>query len=163
VRTFPLADAAEAGDDGRVHDLLHRDPAAVNEPRDDGWTPLHLSAFYGRTDAAELLLTHGADANVLSTNAMANRPLHAAVAGRHLPLVWLLLRHGADPNVRQHGGWTPLHGAAQHGDIEIARTLLEYGADPDTRSDDTRNASDLAMAGGHGEVVELLKRATARE
>jgi ankyrin repeat protein len=162
VRTFPLADAAEAGDDGRVHDLLHRDPAAVNDPRDDGWTPLHLAAFYGRTAAAELLLAHGADANVVSANGMANRPLHAAVAGRHLPLVGLLLRYGADPNARQHGGWTPLQGAAQHGDMDIARTLLDHGADPAARSDDTRNASDLALAGGHGEVVELLRRAMAR-
>ena len=163
MRTFPLADAAEAGDDGRVHELLHQDPTAADLPRDDGWTPLHLAAFYGRAAAAELLLTHHADPNVISTNAMANRPLHAAVAGRHLALVELLLRHGADPNVPQHGGWTPLQGAAQHGDVPIIRVLLAHGADPDARSDDGRNASDLALAGGHGEVVELLSRADARE
>ncbi len=162
MRAFPLADAAEAGDDGRVHELLQRDPGAVNEPRDDGWTPLHLAAFYGRAGVAELLLTHRADANAVSTNAMVNRPLHAAVAGRHREIVELLLRHGADPNARQHGGWTPLQGAAQHGDAAIIRALVAHGADPAARSDDGRNASDLALAGGHGEVVELLRRADRR-
>ena len=163
MRTFPLADAAEAGDEARVHQLLHQEPDAVNLPRDDGWTPLHLAAFYGRAAVAELLLTHHADANAVSTNAMANRPVHAAVAGRHLAVVELLLRHGANPNLPQHGGWTPLQGAAQHGDPAIIQALLAHGADPAPRSDDGRNASDLALAGGHSEVVELLSRADARE
>ena len=163
MRTFPLADAAEAGDDGRVHELLDRDPADVNRTRDDGWTPLHLAAFYGRTAVAEMLLARGADANAISTNAMANRPLHAAVAGRHLAVVELLLRHGADPDAAQHGGWTPLQGAAQHGDQSIIRALLARGADPAARSDDGRNASDLAAAGGHSGVGELRGRATVRE
>jgi ankyrin repeat protein len=163
VRPFPLADAAEAGDEGRVHELLQRDPGALNEPRDDGWTPLHLAAFYGRAGVARLLLRHHADANAVSTNAMANRPLHAAVAGRHASLVELLLRHGADPDAAQHGGWTPLQGAAQHGDIAIIQALLAHGADPTARSEDGRNASDLALAAGHGEVVELLSRADRRE
>ena len=159
---FELADAAEAGDAPLVHQLLHRDAAAIDLPRQDGWTPLHLAAFYGRLEVAELLVSHGADVNVMSTNAMANRPLHAAVAGRHLPVVELLLGHGADASASQHGGWTPLQGAAQHGDLAIVAALLSHGADPAARSDDGRNASDLALAGGHSEVVELLSRARAR-
>ena len=160
---FELADAAEAGDLPRVHLLLERDPAAIDLPRQDGWTPLHLAAFYGRTDVAELLLSQGAGVDVASANVMTNRPLHAAVAGRHLALVELLLGHGADPNAPQHGGWTPLQGAAQHGDLATIRVLLAHGADPAARSDDGRKASDLALAGGHSEVVELLSRVAARE
>jgi hypothetical protein len=33
---FELADAAEAGDAPLVHQLLHRDPAAIDLPRQDG-------------------------------------------------------------------------------------------------------------------------------
>ena len=156
-----IAAAAEAGDAERIREILQRDASAVNTPNTDGWTPLHLAAFYGRREAATVLLDHGADVAAASTNGMANQLLHAAAAGRHLSLVELLLAHGADPNARQHGGWTPLQAAAQHGDAAMIRVLLAHGADVEALSDDGRNAIDLAAAAGHGEVVELLRRDAA--
>ena len=158
-----IAAAAGTGDAERIREILQRDASAVNLPNTDGWTPLHLAAFYGHREAATVLLDHGADAAAVSTNGMANQPLHAAAAGRHLELVELLLAHGADPNARQHGGWTPLQAAARHGDAAMARVLLAHGADVEALSDDGRNAIDLARAAGHGEVVELLRRDAAPE
>ena len=73
----------------------------------DGWTPLHLAAFFGKGDAARLLLNKGASVTARSTNQMANTPLHAAAAGKHAEIVKLLLDHGANANARQHGGWAP--------------------------------------------------------
>jgi ankyrin repeat protein len=156
-----IASAAEAGYAERIREILQRDASAVNVPNTDGWTPLHLAAFYGRREAAQVLLDHGADVAAVSTNDMANQPLHAAAAGRHLELVELLLAHGADPNAQQHGGWTPLQAAAQHGDAAMTRVLLAHGADVEALSDDGRNAIDLATAAGHDEVVELLRRDAA--
>ncbi len=151
-----LAAAAQAGDAERVAALLRADPSALDARNADGWTALHLAAHYGHADVVRLLLTHGADVAVRSTNTLANQPLHAAVAGGRTAVVELLLAQGADANATQHGGWTPLHGAAQLGDVAMVRALLARGADVAVRSADGPNANDLAMAAGHPEVVALL-------
>ena len=140
-----ITSAAEAGQAERIREILQRDASAVNTANAEGWTALHLAAFYGHREAAGVLLDHGADVAAVSANAMANQPLHAAAAGRHLSLVALLLEHGADAN------------AQQHGDAAMIRLLLRHGADAEALSDDGHNAIDLATAAGHGEVVGLLR------
>ena len=114
--------ASILGDVDELDALLTANRSLVGLLSEDGWTPLHLSAFFGKTEAARLLLNKGALVNAKSTNPMQNMPLHAAAAGRHLELVNLLIEHGAPVNARQHGGWSPLHAAAQNGDIEISQS-----------------------------------------
>jgi ankyrin repeat protein len=79
---------------------------AVNSHAYDGWTPLHLSAFFGHAEAARLLLESGASINAVSTNNLRNTPLHAAVAARRTEVAILLLEHGADPYAIDGGGYT---------------------------------------------------------
>ena len=43
-------EACAAGEMERVERLLASDPAAVNTFSADGWTPLHLAAFFGHTE-----------------------------------------------------------------------------------------------------------------
>lgn len=48
-----------------------------------GWTPLHLSTYFGHRSVAEQLLTHGADINAV--NDAGDTPLHkAAFIGREV-------------------------------------------------------------------------------
>jgi ankyrin repeat protein len=123
----------------------------------DGWTALHLAAFFGHVDAARELLNKGAVINARSTNAMKNMPLHAAAAGRSLPVVTLLIERGADTNAQQHGGWTPLHSASANGDLEMVRALVEGGADTAARADNQQLPLDLALTKGHQAVVDFLE------
>lgn len=81
-------------------------PGAVNAFAYDGWTPLHLAAFFGQLDAARLLLDAGADVEAVSHNGMRNTPLHAATAGKHEPIALLLLQRGANPHVLDAGGFS---------------------------------------------------------
>src|SRR5882724_7305787 len=53
--TMSLFEACAAGEIERVERLLVGDPHAVNGFSMDGWTPLHLAAFFGHTKLAELL------------------------------------------------------------------------------------------------------------
>lgn len=159
VRSGAAVDAHTAsamGDTTRIEKSLAADPEVVNKHSVDGWTPLHLAAFFGQKRAAELLLSRGASALARSTNAMNNHPIHAAAAGRSRDLVALLLEHGAEVNATQHGGWTPLHAAAQNGDPEMTAVLLANGADPSIRADNNQSALDLALGKGAQEVVDLL-------
>jgi ankyrin repeat protein len=136
--------------------LLDDDPQAVDSSAGDGFTPLHLAAFFARPETARLLLDRGAGLETISRNEMAVRPLHAAVAGRSLEITALLVTRGAEPGSRQRGGWTPLHGAAEQGNLEMVRALLAHGARIDLASDDGRTALQLAEANGHQDLVRLL-------
>jgi len=148
--------AALAGDDTRIVELLADDRSLAGNYSHDGWTPLHLAAFFGNQACAEILLANGADVHVRSRNTMQNEPLHAAAAGRHVEVVRVLLAHGADVNARRHGGWTALHAAADNGSVEMAKVLLAHGAIEQSRADNNQTPLDLALTKGHQAMVDLL-------
>ncbi len=150
-------DAAAVGRTRGLEALLAGDPELARARASDGFTALHLAAFFGHEDAAALLLEHGADANAVAHDAeLELAPLHSAAAGGNSKLVALLLEHGADPNARQPGGSTALHAAAQNGDRESVEALLERGADRAARTDEGRTAAELAAAASHDDVRQLL-------
>ena len=122
-------DAAAVGDADRLAELLDGDPNLTGAFSSDGYTPLHLAAFFGRGDAARLLLDRGADVGAVSRNDMEVQPLHSAVAGKHREIVAALLVAGADPNARQQGGFTPLLAAEEHDDTDMVRLLMDHGAE----------------------------------
>ena len=98
--------ACVAGQSASVLKSINEDPALLESHSSDGWTPLHLAAFFGHKELAEAILERGAQVDARSTNAMQNTPLHAATAGRQVELMKLLLEHGANPDATQEGGWT---------------------------------------------------------
>jgi uncharacterized protein len=102
-----IHEAAAVDDVARLEEILRDDATAVDSYTMDGWTPLHLAAFFGAPRAGTFLLAHGATLHTLSTNAMTNTPLHAALAAKQLPMVRLLLEAGADPTMAC-AGFTPL-------------------------------------------------------
>jgi uncharacterized protein len=149
--------ASILGETPRVDELLAANRSLVSALSEDGWTPLHLAAFFGAADTARLLLNKGAAVDARSTNSMENMPLHAAAAGGHAEIVKLLVDFGADVNARQHGGWTPLHAAAQNGDLTMAEALVAAGADVSARADNNQRPLDLALTQGRQQMVEFLE------
>jgi ankyrin repeat protein len=149
-----LFEAAALGRSERVAELVAASPDAVQAEAADGFTALHLAAFFGHLEAAAVLLEHGAAPDVVAGNGSQLRPLHSAATGGHAAIVGLLLERGADPDARQQGGYVPLHSAAGRGDEVSVRLLLEGGADRNLRADDGRRPCDVAT--GDGRVAELL-------
>ena len=147
-------EAAAVGDTARLGELL-ADPAAV---ADDGFTPLHLAAFFRHPDAVRLLLDRGAPVDAVAGNPTKVRPLHSAAAGGDFDCVRLLVDAGADVNAAQQSGFVPLHAAAQNGDEAALEALLAAGADPSVATEDGRTAADLAREAGHDAVVARLTR-----
>jgi len=150
-------EAAALGYIDRLRERLSEDPSRATAFSADGFTALHYPAFFGKAEAARVLLEAGAGVNVYSRNDFAVEPLHSAAAGRHLEVCRILLAAGADVNARQRHGFTPLHAAAQHGDDELVELLLSAGADPAARLDDGKTPAETADAAGHIDIANRLR------
>jgi ankyrin repeat protein len=154
-------DSFECAALGRTTDLIgivSKAPSTLTSRSPDGFTLLHLAAYFGHTDVVERLLRYGAPVDAVSANPSVVRPLHSAVAAGSVRVVQILLTAGAEIDAPQRGGWTALHGAAQRGDADMVELLLRHGANAEVRSDDGRTPIDLAREQGHEAIAARLVR-----
>lgn len=152
-----IFEAAATGSTSRLDQILSADPSTTRESS-DGWTPLHLAAFFGRTDAARRLMDGGADLKALSSNSTGNTPLHAALAGRgDEELVLRMLMAGADASAKAADGYTPLHVAASRGNRRLCDLLIQYRARPSAKMTDGRTAADIAAERGQDALADYLR------
>ena len=150
-------EAAAAGDDGRLRELLDGDPQLVNGFAPDGWTPLHLAAHFRHEASVALLLERGADVRRRSRNSNENTALHAAAAGgAGRALIKRLLDAGMEVDAPQSGGFTGLHEAAGTGNEDLLRLMLDAGASPGTMTREGKAPAMLAREAGHEEIARLL-------
>ena len=158
-RALDLFEAAAIGDRARVDELLAADPASAAAVTPDGFTALHLVAFFSR-DAriARALVDAGAPVSAKATNDMAVTPLNSAAAAGANEVAAVLIAAGADVDATMAGGYTPLHAAAANGNAELVDLLLEHGADPARRTPDGQTPADLAAERGHPELVDRLRQ-----
>ena len=163
-----LFEACAAGELERVERLIAHESQTdanavdINAQSDDGWTPLHLAAYFGHAKIAELLLAHGADIAARSGNPTGNTPLHAALAANQKMAVAVLIGHGADVNAVDAAGWRPLHLAAANNALDVMKTLIAQGADVAGMNRDGLTAVELAEQKGFREAAALLKRHGAK-
>jgi ankyrin repeat protein len=122
-------EAAALGEREALLANLAADPGAARAFSSDGFTALHLAAFFGQPEAAALLLEHGADPGAVARNPMQVQPLHSAAAARQLEIARALLDAGADVNARQQGGYTALRAAEEHEDHALVELLRGHGAE----------------------------------
>lgn len=150
-----LFEAAALGNVARVAEHLagQVDLSALTS---DGFSALHLGAFFGRTEAVRLLLKAGADPNAVAGHPSHVRALHSAVAGRSYEVTDLLLNYGADVNATQKGGWTALHAVVKHRNEPLVRLLMDHGADPVQVSDDGHSSAAMSEGWDDPEIRRLL-------
>jgi ankyrin repeat protein len=157
-RALDLFAAAAIGDRARVDELLAADPAGAAAVTPDGFTALHLAAFFARdADIARALVAAGAPVDMHAANDMRVTPLGSAAAAGARAVAEVLLEAGADPTAPQSGGYTPLHSAAANGDAALVDALLARGAEPAHAADDGRTPADFAAERGHPGLAERLQ------
>jgi uncharacterized protein len=159
VDELDVFEAASFGDLDRLTTLLDAEPALVTGYSEDGFTPLHFAAFFGRPEAAALLLARGAEVDAFGRGWMTGTALHSAVSRSRSDIVRSLLDAGADPNVRQTAGWTPLHAAAANGDLPSVEPLLEAGADPAATNEEGRSVLQMAEERGDAATIARIRSA----
>ncbi|KAK2726870.1 serine/threonine-protein phosphatase 6 regulatory ankyrin repeat subunit A-like [Artemia franciscana] len=104
---------------------------------DFGGTPLHFAARQGQIDMCQLLVSKGAQTDILDDRR--RTPLHWAVirGGKDyctikeenkIEIVKVLLSRGVPTDVLDFCGLSPLHYAVENNNISIASYLLEKGA-----------------------------------
>ena len=145
---------------GDIEAALARGGGAVDAVDEDGATPLHWAAAYGRGPAVAALLSAGADVDARTYGG--SRPLHRwASRNGAAPVLEEFLAAGANIHVRDGIGYSPLHTAAEAPNLLSVETLLAAGANVD--AEDRYGAAPLLMAAfrGHVAVVEALLDAGA--
>lgn len=102
--------------------------ALVNQIDQHGRSAMHVATLCNATDIVEILLEHGAAANVQDVDG--ETPLH--LAGSAYIIELLLSKGKANPNIPNLDGICALHLAVQRRDIHSVQTLLRFNADVNT-------------------------------
>eukprot|EP00742_Colponemidia_sp_Colp-10_P024139 GILJ01028894.1.p1 GENE.GILJ01028894.1~~GILJ01028894.1.p1 ORF type:complete len:188 (-),score=19.60 GILJ01028894.1:38-601(-) len=97
-RSYPCSESFSGSD---VNDYANRDRANVSG------TVLHFAAFLNDVETIELLIDHGADADVRSEYD-GTCPLHVAASNNATACVKILVAKGADISAEDMYGYTPL-------------------------------------------------------
>jgi ankyrin repeat protein len=137
----------------------------VNEPYDNGITPLYCATRFAGREMTELLVQRGAD---LHNHPMIGRRydlLLAAADSDNVSVAALLIDKGVDVNERDGRLQTPLHYACRNASPSMISLLIERGAEVNARDSKGDTPLHIAACRKSGVPVEMLirKGATVNE
>ncbi|XP_048239007.1 uncharacterized protein LOC124117623 [Haliotis rufescens] len=143
--------ACEGGNKPIVEYLLPK--TDINTRGNNGRTPVMTSAWSGKKDVFDFLVSKGAD--ITLTDYDNDNILHLACEGGNKPLVEYLLPK-TDINKRGNMGRTPVMNAAWRGKNDVFDFLVSKGADMTLTDDCNDSILLLACEGGNKPLVEYL-------
>lgn len=142
--------------------------ADVSVTDDNGKTAL-IWAASNSLESAKILISRSADVNAIANDGMTPflQSVFGVLSGKiPLALCDLLLENGANINATLTGnnanGWSAVHYAAMNGDIELVQYLVSKGVNVNKATAEGSTPLFLAKMEGYNEIVEILRRAGAR-
>lgn len=156
--SYPLHKVSALGDIDAMVDLLEIG-AEVDASSRHGRTPLHDSVLNEGSEAANLLLAHGANIDALTLSApeswvpACETPLSTAVRCENYDGVQALIEAGADLSIG-----APLSGAVANENIDLVHVLCQRGASVNARNAFGNTALHLAAASSNPSMAKVLLR-----
>ena len=136
--------------------LVEQSGLRVEEPNENGHTPLMEAASGGHLECARILVMQaGASVNSFS-NEFKETALTLAAYKGHVDMCAFLLEHGADHEHKTDEMHTALMEACMDGHVEVARLLIAHGASVNMPPDAFESPLTLAACGGHVEVGYII-------
>lgn len=154
----PFHEAAALGDADRVGALIADNRDIVNLLSPDGWTALHLAAFFGHRRTVAVLLDGSADPHLFSRSFEVNIPLQAACAAGATDAALALVAATTLVDETGPSGTTALMSAAHNGMTDVVDALLAKGADTARTDTAGKAAQDYATEAGHQDLADRLRR-----
>ena len=124
---------------------------------DEMRTPLLIACMTDNTIAAQILLRHGAEANV-TDKSRSTCPLSTACGNNNFGLVVTLIECKATHTFVDPHGNTCLHIAASAGSKAIIKYLLECGASLNALNANSQRPLDIAFAHSHLNAISAFKQ-----
>ncbi|KAL7943334.1 ankyrin repeat-containing domain protein [Trichoderma barbatum] len=134
--------------------LLIEEGADVEAKDNDGNTPLSRAAYWGKSEAVQLLLAN--NANIEAKNNSGDTPLGRAAFRGNLEAIQLLLVNNANIEAKSNSGNTPLGRAAFRGNLEAIQLLLANNANMKARNHNNRTPLAEATYACECSAVKLL-------
>ncbi|XP_048238695.1 ankyrin repeat domain-containing protein 17-like [Haliotis rufescens] len=139
----------------RVKYLLSEGHADINTRGQNGMTPLMLAAQNAHRQVFDFLVGQGASMSIMSRAEMSI--LHVACEGGNVRVVkYVLEQNVTDINSRRRDGSTAAMLAVLRGHEDAFNLLVSKGADLTLFDDKGSTFVDLAIRGGHTEIVEYV-------
>ena len=108
--TLDVFEAAALGEQAWLEDLLDIDPGAAAAHAADGFTALHLAAFFGHENCIRVLLARGADVHAVARDG--SDAVQLAEKAGHTQLAAVLLSAKNPPaSARAEAGFAPKRSA----------------------------------------------------
>ncbi|XP_048575718.1 transient receptor potential cation channel subfamily A member 1 [Nematostella vectensis] len=159
-RRVGLHQACKEGQIDVVKNLLRQGSSTINNLDDSGYAPLHYASRYERIQIAELLITHGADINVRTSDDLRmTTPLHLAAKFNSFGIVRMLMSHEADIDQRSLFGHHALHYAARRGSVHMVKLFLQDGGvSPNITDNENATPLHVACQSERLDIVDILLR-----
>ncbi|KAG2387734.1 hypothetical protein C9374_001328 [Naegleria lovaniensis] len=144
---------------GKITDSVEKKGLVDQKDPKFHFTPLHLAVCFKRKKCLEILLNHGANANVVDLTDLT--PISYAVGQiASLSITKLLLSKGGNVNFKNKSKVTYLHTAAAANNLKICQYLIEkHGLDPKSQ---TIHGDDCISVASDNNVIEYLRKKQIR-
>eukprot|EP00744_Colponema_vietnamica_P016963 GILI01023816.1.p1 GENE.GILI01023816.1~~GILI01023816.1.p1 ORF type:complete len:442 (+),score=155.43 GILI01023816.1:55-1380(+) len=139
-----------------VLEYIKAQGARLDDPDEEGETPLLLAVTHHHIEATRWLVQNGANLNARRTNG--STVLHEAAGNGDVPMIEALTSLGATVEQSSQYG-TPLQWAVTNGRTDAVKTLLRLGASPNgSNAPNCQFPPPLVLCCSHGatELVRML-------
>ncbi|XP_021771247.1 uncharacterized protein LOC110735376 [Chenopodium quinoa] len=151
----PLLFAAQVGDTEALKILLAQPEIDINQPDDNGFTAVLLTALKGHVESFRLLVYAKADVKRSTKSGDTVITLSELSCTRDL-FEKVLLDYALEMDNRYAVGFHALHCAARQGDLGAVQLLTSKGYDVNAADGDGYTPLMLAAREGHAQICKLL-------